>query len=350
MRAAEIVARATLAMGESQRAFGERLGVSRRTMTRWVTGKKRARREPSHRDGAARLPPRPRLPRGADRVGGRGTAREPGDRRLHSPPPAPLPPPPGAAAPARVLSAAQLVDGVVCAAAEAMDLSPRALRPALPRRVQKKARELRHDAGSGRASPGGEGAGALIFFRDIGRARSLPVGSTRSLKRASRRGDHAPCPCFSAIRPMCPIRLSGLALLLRRLPRRAPGRSLAPDLDRCSLVGGAASRGRPRIRRLLRRAAARGARARRSARHRRGPASASRRVTRAARGGQRLRDVVGKSFAATTEPPARFAQSAASCPRFCGNDSACQTASGEACEQVSLASSPPWCVSRPRTA
>jgi transcriptional regulator with XRE-family HTH domain len=142
MSAAEIVVRAHMTLGGSQEKFGERFGASRRTVTRWVSGQS----TPSESDVvtmahlvyphdaalAARI---------AEAVGGTlvslGIEPPPPSPAMVEPAPVAQPPPP----PAKTLSAAQLVDGIVCAAAEAMDLSPRALRPALFAAFRK-AREL----------------------------------------------------------------------------------------------------------------------------------------------------------------------------------------------------------------
>jgi hypothetical protein len=111
------------ALGESQEGVGRVLGVSRRTVSRWVG-------HGASLDGAqcatlARAV-HPRDPALAARiVAARGATLE--DAGIAPPPrPAPLPavaPPP--------TPPAHLVEVVVCAAAEALDVSPRVVRPAL---------------------------------------------------------------------------------------------------------------------------------------------------------------------------------------------------------------------------
>jgi hypothetical protein len=136
MSAAEIVARAHLAVGGSQAAFGELLGASRRTVTRWI-GKESTPSETQVVEMARLVYPRDAelAARIAEQVG--ATLESLGIVVPPPPPPvveplvveqAPLVP---CGPPAKTLGAAQLIDGIVCAAAEAMDLSPRALRPAL---------------------------------------------------------------------------------------------------------------------------------------------------------------------------------------------------------------------------
>jgi hypothetical protein len=107
-------------LGESQEAFGERLGVSRRTVSRWM-GRSVMSLDAGACDALARAvyPHDPAL--AARLVATRGATLE--DAGIVSPP-APVAPPPPAPPP-------YLVDVVVCAAAEALDASPRVVRPAL---------------------------------------------------------------------------------------------------------------------------------------------------------------------------------------------------------------------------
>jgi transcriptional regulator with XRE-family HTH domain len=109
---------ATRALGTSQRGLAEILGLSRRTISRWVKSGSPVVL-PGHIDTLARavhardpaLAARIVAVRGATLVDA-GIGPEPV--------PAPPPPPPP-----------YLVDVVVCAAAEALDVSPRVVRPAL---------------------------------------------------------------------------------------------------------------------------------------------------------------------------------------------------------------------------
>jgi DNA-binding XRE family transcriptional regulator len=117
------LARRALSVG-SQGDFGEMMGVSRRTGQRWETGRadpswdticEMARRVHPHDAGlAAQLA----QAAGTDLVA----------LGLVAPPPPPQPvPPPGPPPPA----AEDIVDAIVCAAAEAINLPPRDVRPAL---------------------------------------------------------------------------------------------------------------------------------------------------------------------------------------------------------------------------
>ena len=115
-------------LGKTQESLGELLGVSRRTMLRW-----------QHHGGGptpagwADLARRlyttdPELARHAAKAGGH-TLDGLGLRASPPAAPAPRPPPPAPPRPAPVPR--HLVDSLVCAAAEAADLMPKALRPAL---------------------------------------------------------------------------------------------------------------------------------------------------------------------------------------------------------------------------
>jgi transcriptional regulator with XRE-family HTH domain len=117
----EIFNRLNFAMGESQKAFGERFGLSRRTMSRWAAGQG-GPSDPLLAEMAALVHERdPAL--AAEVAAYLGETLE--SLGIASPPPAVVSPPVSAGSPT------QLVDAVVCAAAEAMDVSPRAVRPAL---------------------------------------------------------------------------------------------------------------------------------------------------------------------------------------------------------------------------
>jgi hypothetical protein len=108
------------ALGQSQEGLGNFLGMSRRTVSRWMS-RGSASLSPADCDKLARAvyPHDPGL--AARLVATRGATLE--DAGIISPstpaaPPPPSPPP-------------YLVDVVVCAAAEALDASPRVVRPAL---------------------------------------------------------------------------------------------------------------------------------------------------------------------------------------------------------------------------
>jgi hypothetical protein len=118
-----LLALAMTALGESQQGLGDILGLSRRTISRWAGGRA------SLGDARCITLARAVYPRDAHLaariVATRGATLE--DVGIVSPaapappPPAPPPPPPPA----------YLVEVVVCAAAEALDASPRVVRPAL---------------------------------------------------------------------------------------------------------------------------------------------------------------------------------------------------------------------------
>jgi len=112
----------TLAMhslGTNQRGLADLLGLSRRTISRWVKhGHPVA--SPARIDTLARAVHAHDPALAARIVAVRGaTLVDAGIARPEPPPAPPAPPPP------------YLVDVVVCAAAEALDVSPRVVRPAL---------------------------------------------------------------------------------------------------------------------------------------------------------------------------------------------------------------------------
>ena len=134
---AELMARGQMALGMTGVDLAKALGCSRRTMHRWVAGETSvsvsalahlARLVAPHDRALAEeivattsatqvllgLAPLPPL--------------DPPERAAPAPPPEPAPPP---VAPPRVPPPPEITHAVVCAAAEAMDLSPRALRPAI---------------------------------------------------------------------------------------------------------------------------------------------------------------------------------------------------------------------------
>ncbi len=121
----------TLAMGAlatNQHGLANLLGVSRRTISRW-TRHGSAPLDPSQTDALARAV-HPHDPRLAERiVAVRGATLV--DAGIVRPPPAVSPPAPPPPAPAPPTPPAYLVEVVVCAAAEALDVSPRVVRPVL---------------------------------------------------------------------------------------------------------------------------------------------------------------------------------------------------------------------------
>ena len=117
---AGMLVNAGFALGLSQGALGHRLGVSRRTMSRWVHGTTLS----AHHAAQLATLVHPADPTLAARVAAlHGETLE--SLGLEKPP-APPPPPPAPPEPP-----AHMVDVVVCAAAEALDVSPRAVRGAL---------------------------------------------------------------------------------------------------------------------------------------------------------------------------------------------------------------------------
>jgi hypothetical protein len=125
---AELVTHARFAIGMTQRALGPLLGSSHRTAERWGVGQARPS-NPQLATLAGHVYPRdPAL--AAELAAAAGQSLE----SLGLGVPAAAPGPPPAPSP-------QLLDSVVCQAAEAMDVSPRAMRVAL-RAAFARAREL----------------------------------------------------------------------------------------------------------------------------------------------------------------------------------------------------------------
>ena len=121
-------------LGMSQRQFGPALDASHRTASRWATGRS-SPSDYSLRKLAALLLP---VDRGLAEEAAAHVHETLEELGLVPPPPPPGPPPPPPKPP---VTAADLVDAVVCAGAEASDASPRALRPVLYVAF-KRAREL----------------------------------------------------------------------------------------------------------------------------------------------------------------------------------------------------------------
>jgi|HubBroStandDraft_1064217.scaffolds.fasta_scaffold64436_1 hypothetical protein len=114
---------ASRALGTNQRGLAELLGLSRRTISRWVRAGN-ALATPAHIDTLARAVHAHDPALAARIVAVRGATLVDAGIVPPEPAPAPLPPPPAPPAP-------YLVDVVVCAAAEALDVSPRVVRSAL---------------------------------------------------------------------------------------------------------------------------------------------------------------------------------------------------------------------------
>jgi hypothetical protein len=114
-------ARTLLDVG-SQGDMGELLGSSRRSGQRWAREEATPAKEQLHRLAALVFPKNSHLAAEIAELGG-STLQQLGIVR----PPQPPPPPPSPAPP----DAIHIVDTVVCAAAEAMQLMPDAIRPAL---------------------------------------------------------------------------------------------------------------------------------------------------------------------------------------------------------------------------
>ena len=128
VRAPGLLSRASSALGMSQEAFGRLLGVSRRTMVRWQGG----RHGPPFQDWIAIV--RHVHPRNAALAA--EIAQELGETLVSlgvEAPPAPvMQVAPAEMPPARpVPPLGDLVDSIVCAAAEAIAATPQAVRPAL---------------------------------------------------------------------------------------------------------------------------------------------------------------------------------------------------------------------------
>ncbi len=129
----ELFVRALEATGLSYAQLGRLIGVSAKTIQRTVAG--RSHPIPLHLNRLAALV-HPNNRALAVRIAtAAGTTLEAlGLEKPPPPPPAPPPPkvePPRAPEPVRPPLTASLAETVLCAAAEAMDLSPRAIRPAL---------------------------------------------------------------------------------------------------------------------------------------------------------------------------------------------------------------------------
>jgi transcriptional regulator with XRE-family HTH domain len=114
---------ATLALG-GQEALGDVLGVSRRTISRWTAGRRSLTDAELIALARALHLKRPELAAQLATVAGTTLV----GAGIVPPPPAPAAPPTPAAPPP---DPRHQVESVLCAAAEALDASPRAMRPAL---------------------------------------------------------------------------------------------------------------------------------------------------------------------------------------------------------------------------
>jgi DNA-binding XRE family transcriptional regulator len=117
-----------MALGKTQETLGELLGVSRRTMSRWQGGSN----SPSIEMWALLA----QHLHGTDPALARRIASEMGETLVSlgivPPPPAADPPPAAAGPPPRPQPPiGDLVDSIVCAAAEAVSTTPQSIRPAL---------------------------------------------------------------------------------------------------------------------------------------------------------------------------------------------------------------------------
>ncbi len=121
-----LIVHAQMALGTSQEELGKKLGVSRRTITRWM--RRESYPSPLEWANLARLV----YPRNRDLAvqiasGLKETLVTLGiEAPPPPPPPPPAPPPPPPLPPTR-----DVVDSIVCAAADAIDVTPRAVRPAV---------------------------------------------------------------------------------------------------------------------------------------------------------------------------------------------------------------------------
>ena len=128
VQAPHLLVHAQLALGVSQEELGRRIGVSRRTMTRWGTGQ--------GSPGISHWAQIARLTYAVNRVLAAQIASEMGETLvslgIEAPPPPPAPAPVAPAAPATPpIPVGDLVDSIVCAAAEAASATPQVMRPAI---------------------------------------------------------------------------------------------------------------------------------------------------------------------------------------------------------------------------
>ncbi len=142
---AVLVVQSRIALGLSQRKYGELLGIAERTVQRWEDGGAIVLLSTIATLAAAVYPKDPAL---AGRIAtGFGTSLlQLGLEKPPEPPavvvPAPAPPPP-----LPPLPTSTLVDSIVCVAADAIGVPPSAIRPALAAAFRR-AQEVRLDLGA----------------------------------------------------------------------------------------------------------------------------------------------------------------------------------------------------------
>jgi hypothetical protein len=153
-------------LGVSQGELGELLGSSRRSGQRWDGGRSSPMPKQLHALSALVHPKDPELAAQIAMAGG-STLEQLGIVPPPPPPPAPLPPiplprpPPAVPAPAPPPPPPppeDVVDAVVCAAAEAIDVMPRTIRPALLAAFRR-ARRLGLDVATVERALGGDAGG-----------------------------------------------------------------------------------------------------------------------------------------------------------------------------------------------
>jgi hypothetical protein len=150
--------RTQVALGMTQEQFGRLLGVSRRTMSRW-------RRYPGVSEDHVYTMAKAVHPKdaalAAELAGHIGKTLE-SLRIVAPPPPAPAPPPP----PKPLPPVSLLVDSIVCAAADALETKPAAVRAAL-------------SAAFGRAQQMGIGVDEVVAALSPKPARVPPKGESK---------------------------------------------------------------------------------------------------------------------------------------------------------------------------
>jgi DNA-binding transcriptional regulator YiaG len=127
MNPTHVLVRAHLALGGSQAAFGERFGASRRTVSRWTAGETCPTFETLTAMVAAVHTKDPGL--AAELAVGMGSTLV--ELGIVAPPAPPPPPAPLPVPPVGITHPALVLEGIVHAAADAMDLSPRLVRAGL---------------------------------------------------------------------------------------------------------------------------------------------------------------------------------------------------------------------------
>jgi hypothetical protein len=137
------VIKARIALGMSQRQFGELFGVVKRTVQRWEDGGTTLTRSSLATLTAAVHRRDPALA-AALAAGAGATLVELGVEKPPAPPALPPAPSPAPPPPPPPLPMATLIDSIVCVAADAIGVAPSAIRPALAAAFVR-AREVRLD-------------------------------------------------------------------------------------------------------------------------------------------------------------------------------------------------------------